>query len=316
MGVVDEGVQYTHPDLAANMWTNAAEAGGVPGADDDGNGALPLLCPWLGPLSVGAAWHAAGDAPVEPARAMAPAHCSCACPNRCHSPAASLAKQAMWMMCTATVSPPACFVAVAPLCAAPNTHSPTRRAPCPAALGSAFVATTAAPLSPSPPHFHAALPPPPSDFYNNKGDVFTPTDGDAHGTHVSGTIGGVANNSVGVSGVCWSIKLISAKFLGPNGGEAWRSWRVACLPLMAAYRCHQLVLVYPASWLPGGHSKQLAAPATTGLRTPRLTHLRLTPAGYIAGAVQALDYLTQLKLRKGLNIVASSNSWGCGSSCE
>ena len=37
VAVVDEGVKYTHPDLAANMWVNTAE---VPdnGQDDDGNG--------------------------------------------------------------------------------------------------------------------------------------------------------------------------------------------------------------------------------------------------------------------------------------
>lgn len=37
VAVVDEGVKYTHPDLAANMWTNSGE---IPdnGIDDDGNG--------------------------------------------------------------------------------------------------------------------------------------------------------------------------------------------------------------------------------------------------------------------------------------
>jgi subtilisin family serine protease len=34
--------------------------------------------------------------------------------------------------------------------------------------------------------------------------------------------------------------------------------------------------------------------------------------GYLSGAVQALDYLTDLKQRHGLNIVASNNSWGGG----
>lgn len=38
VAVVDEGVKYTHPDLAANMWTNTTELNGAEGVDDDGNG--------------------------------------------------------------------------------------------------------------------------------------------------------------------------------------------------------------------------------------------------------------------------------------
>jgi subtilisin family serine protease len=38
VGVIDTGVQYTHPDLTANMWLNTAECNGTPGVDDDGNG--------------------------------------------------------------------------------------------------------------------------------------------------------------------------------------------------------------------------------------------------------------------------------------
>ena len=38
VAVVDEGVKYDHPDLAANMWVNQAEANGVEGVDDDNNG--------------------------------------------------------------------------------------------------------------------------------------------------------------------------------------------------------------------------------------------------------------------------------------
>jgi len=42
--------------------------------------------------------------------------------------------------------------------------------------------------------------------------------GDDHGTHVAGTIGAVGGNSSGVAGVCWNVKMISAKFLGSRGG--------------------------------------------------------------------------------------------------
>lgn len=38
VAVFDGGIDYTHPDLAANMWINEAERNGTAGVDDDGNG--------------------------------------------------------------------------------------------------------------------------------------------------------------------------------------------------------------------------------------------------------------------------------------
>lgn len=38
VAVIDTGVDYTHEDLAANMWVNDAELNGTPGVDDDGDG--------------------------------------------------------------------------------------------------------------------------------------------------------------------------------------------------------------------------------------------------------------------------------------
>ena len=92
------------------------------------------------------------------------------------------------------------------------------------------------------------------DFVNNDRGVF---DGaadpsiDAHGTHVSGTIGGDGGNGQGVVGVNWDVTMISGKFLGTQGGA-------------------------------------------------------------ISDAVRAVNYFTDLKARHGLNIVATSNSWGGG----
>ena len=43
VAVIDTGVDYTHPDLAANMWVNPAELAGAPGVDDDGNGIVDDL---------------------------------------------------------------------------------------------------------------------------------------------------------------------------------------------------------------------------------------------------------------------------------
>lgn len=38
IAIIDTGVDVDHPDLADNIWTNAAERGGAAGQDDDGNG--------------------------------------------------------------------------------------------------------------------------------------------------------------------------------------------------------------------------------------------------------------------------------------
>lgn len=38
IAIVDDAVQFTHPDLIGNVWTNIAEQNGTPGVDDDNNG--------------------------------------------------------------------------------------------------------------------------------------------------------------------------------------------------------------------------------------------------------------------------------------
>ena len=88
------------------------------------------------------------------------------------------------------------------------------------------------------------------DFAGNNSSVYDGT-ADDHGTHVAGTIGARGNNTVGVAGVNWDVKLISAKFLGTLGGT-------------------------------------------------------------LANAVKSIDYITDLKTRHGLNIVATNNSWSGG----
>lgn len=136
VGVIDEGIQYTHPDLQANVWTNGFD---VPdGVDNDGNGYIDDINGW--------------------------------------------------------------------------------------------------------------------DFYHNDNTIYdggTVTSSlDRHGTHVTGTIGGIGGNGIGIAGINWNVTYISAKILEKGTG------------------------------------------------------------GTTANAVKALDYITDLKTRHGLNIVATNNSYG------
>src|SRR6185436_7706876 len=45
VAVIDTGVEWTHPDLAANIWTNPGEIPGN-GIDDDGNGFVDDIRGW------------------------------------------------------------------------------------------------------------------------------------------------------------------------------------------------------------------------------------------------------------------------------
>lgn len=56
------------------------------------------------------------------------------------------------------------------------------------------------------------------DFLNKDATVYDPADGDAHGTHVAGTIAAQGNNSTGVAGVNWNVQFMPLKFIGPSGG--------------------------------------------------------------------------------------------------
>jgi len=57
------------------------------------------------------------------------------------------------------------------------------------------------------------------DFFNYDSD---PLDDHSHGTHCSGTTGGVGDNGVGVAGVAWDVRIMAVKFLSADGyGDTW-----------------------------------------------------------------------------------------------
>jgi subtilisin family serine protease len=46
IAILDTGVDYNHPDLQANIWTNNKELNGIAGFDDDGNGFIDDIRGW------------------------------------------------------------------------------------------------------------------------------------------------------------------------------------------------------------------------------------------------------------------------------
>ncbi|HAQ18137.1 MAG TPA: peptidase S8 [Prolixibacteraceae bacterium] len=94
------------------------------------------------------------------------------------------------------------------------------------------------------------------DFDGNNNTVFDGTSDD-HGTHVAGTIGAVGGNSKGVAGVCWTVKLLNAKFLGSAGGTTANAIKAVDYFTDLKTR-HSLNLVATNnSWGGGGFSQAL-----------------------------------------------------------
>ena len=74
------------------------------------------------------------------------------------------------------------------------------------------------------------------DFYENDND---PMDEQDHGTHCAGTIAGVGNNGIGVTGVSWNAKIMALRFMGPDGSGT-TSDAVRCIDWGVANGAHIL----------------------------------------------------------------------------
>jgi hypothetical protein len=84
-----------------------------------------------------------------------------------------------------------------------------------------------------------------------------PLDDNSHGTHVSGIIGAVGNNSIGVVGVNWNVSIMACKFLNSDG-EGYTSGATECLDYVKAMKDRGVNIVATNnSWGGGGLSQFL-----------------------------------------------------------
>jgi serine protease len=85
-----------------------------------------------------------------------------------------------------------------------------------------------------------------------------PMDDNNHGTHVSGTIGAMGNNSIGVTGINWVASIMGAKFLDASGsGTTADAINAIEFAVQAAAKTGAQVRVLSNSWGGGGFSKAL-----------------------------------------------------------
>jgi subtilisin family serine protease len=106
------------------------------------------------------------------------------------------------------------------------------------------------------------------DFFNNDSN---PTDDNGHGTHTAGTVGAVGNNGLGVTGVCWNVKLAALKI-----GSASGSISVTAAINAINYCVGKGIKVSNHSWGGGAASSALNA-AISNARTAG--HLIVAAAG-------------------------------------
>jgi len=84
-----------------------------------------------------------------------------------------------------------------------------------------------------------------------------PTDDHGHGTHVAGTIGAIGNNSMGVAGIDWNVKIIPCKFLGSEG-YGYTDGAIECLEYIRALKDRGVnIIATNNSWGGGGYSQAL-----------------------------------------------------------
>ncbi len=94
------------------------------------------------------------------------------------------------------------------------------------------------------------------DFCNGDKD---PMDDHSHGTHCSGTIAAVGNNTKGVVGVNWNASIMALKFLDASGyGSTSDAVAAADYAIMMKLEHYVPVIALSNSWGGGGYSQAMA----------------------------------------------------------
>lgn len=93
--------------------------------------------------------------------------------------------------------------------------------------------------------------------FNAINNTCNPLDDEDHGTHVSGTIGAVANNGIGVAGVNWTTLIMGLKFLNAQG-SGYTSDAVDAIEFAVQLKQQGVnIRVLNNSWGGGGYSTTL-----------------------------------------------------------
>jgi subtilisin family serine protease/subtilisin-like proprotein convertase family protein len=149
-----------------------------------------------------------------------------------------------------------------------------------------------------------------ADFANNDGN---PMDDNGHGTHVAGIVGAVGNNSVGVTGVAWTTRIMALKFSAADGG-GFTSNAVRALDYAVANGAR----VVNASWGGTGYDPALLAAiqraraagvivvAAAGNQGADTDATPFYPAGYVAQA----DNVVAVAAADGADRLASFSNFG------
>lgn len=142
----------------------------------------------------------------------------------------------------------------------------------------------------------------------------TPEDDSGHGTHVTGIIGAVGNNGLGVSGVAWSVKLMPLKFIDSTGSGS-TSDAVECINYAIANGAKVINASYGATGYSSAQYEAIKAArdagiifvAAAGNDTADNDLAPDYPSGYL------LDNIVSVASTNSSDTLADSSNFGSGS---